>query len=122
MRSMTESSRGASITLRVLLILEGLGALFVTLLNVFTSQALGQDFLPWESAFIPGGFGLLCLIAVFGLNGSSSWGKVLAAITQLLVLAGGVIALLDSARPLAWVVVGLGLLGLLLLSRTARRG
>lgn len=118
---MAESPRGASITLMVLLILEGLGALFVTLLNLVTSRALGQDFLPWESAFIPGGFGVLCLIAAVGLMRSGSWGKVLAAITQLLVLAGGVIAVLDSARPLAWVVVGLGVLGLLLLSRTARR-
>jgi uncharacterized membrane protein (UPF0136 family) len=118
---MAERSRGASISLMILLLLEGLGALFVTLLNLVTSEALGQDFLPWESSVIPGGFGVLCLIAAFGLMQSGSWGTVFAAITQLLVLAGGVIALLDSARPIAWVVVAFGVLGLLLLSRTDRK-
>lgn len=120
---MADSSRGVSIALMVLLILEGLAALFVTLLNVVTSRALGQDFLPWESAFIPGGFGfgVLCLIAAVGLIGSGSWAKVLAAIAQLLVLAGGVIGLAYSERAVVWSAVGLGVLGLLLLSRTVRR-
>ena len=31
-----------------LLVLEGLAALLVTLLNLVTSNALGQDFLPWS--------------------------------------------------------------------------
>lgn len=118
---MADSSRGVSIALMVLLILEGLAALFVTLLNVVTSRALGQDFLPWDSAFIPGGFGVLCLIAAVGLIGSGSWAKVLAAIAQLLVLAGGVIGLAYGERAVVWSAVGLGVLGLLLLSRTVRR-
>ena len=100
-----------------LLVLEGLGGLLVTLLNVVTSRALGQDFLPWESAVIPAAFGALCLIAAFGIWKSVSWGKALAAISQVLVAVTGVIALLDTVTPLAWVVLGVGLLGLLLVSR-----
>jgi hypothetical protein len=52
---------------------------------------------------------------------SASWGTILAALSQLLVLAAGVVALLDRVRPEAWVVTAIGLLGLLLLSRTGRR-
>jgi len=104
----------------VLLILEGLAALFVTLLNVVTSRALGQDFLPWESAFIPGGFGVLCLAAAVGLIGSRSWGKVLAAFAQFLVFAAGLIALANNQQLVAWIIVGLGFLGLLLAGRTVR--
>ena len=100
-----------------LLVLEGLGGLLVTLLNVVTSRALGQDFLPWESAVIPAAFGALCLIAAFGIWKSASWGKALAAISQALVAVTGVIALLDTMTPLAWVVLAVGLLGLLLVSR-----
>ena len=44
----------------------GSGGLLVTLLNVVTSRALGQDFLPWESSLIPAGFGVLCLAAASG--------------------------------------------------------
>lgn len=118
---MTASARGAKLALIILLVLEGLGALLVTLLNVVTSRALGQDFLPWESSVIPGGFGVLCLLAAFGLMRLGSWGTILAAISQLLVLAAGVISLLDQTTPLAWVVVAIGVLGLLLLSRTGSR-
>ena len=103
-----------------LLVLEGLAALLVTLLNLVTSDALGQDFLPWESYLIPGAFGALCLVAAFGVMRSKTWGRILAAIAQLLVLAGGVIGLLSSGQPGLWVAVGLGLLGLLLLGRTTR--
>lgn len=105
----------------ILLVIEGLGGLLVTLLNVVTSRALGQDFLPWESSVIPAGFGVLCLAAAFGVMRSTSWGTILAAISQLLVLAAGIVALLDRVRLEAWVVVAIGLLGLLLLSRTGRR-
>ena len=118
---MAKSSRGASLALVILLVIEGLGGLLVTLLNVVTSRALGQDFLPWESSVIPAGFGVLCLAAAFGVMRSASWGTILAAISQLLVLAVGVVALLDRVRPEAWVVLAIGLLGLLLLSRTGRR-
>lgn len=121
MPSMAKSSRGASMALVILLVIEGLGGLLVTLLNVVTSRALGQDFLPWESSVIPAGFGVLCLAAAFGVMRSASWGTILAAISQLLVLAVGVVALLDRVRPEAWVVLAIGLLGLLLLSRTGRR-
>jgi uncharacterized membrane protein (UPF0136 family) len=107
-------------TLVVLLVLEGLGSLLVTLLNVVTSRELGHDFLPWQSSVVPGGFGVLCLLAAFGVMRSRSWGTLLAAVSQFLVLAAGVVALLDTVRPLAWLVVALGLLGLLLLSRTDR--
>ena len=100
-----------------LLVLEGLGGLFVTLLNVVTSRALGQDFLPWESAVIPAAFGVLCLIAAFGLWRSASWGRIIAALSQVVVAVVGVIALLDTVRPLAWVVLAIGLAGLLLVSR-----
>jgi uncharacterized membrane protein (DUF2068 family) len=118
---MAESSRGASIALLFLLVLEGIGGLLVTILNVVTSRALGQDFLPWESSVIPAGFGVLCLLAAFGIMRLGSWGTILAALSQLLVLAAGVIAVLDRVRPEAWVVVAIGLLSLLLLSRTGRR-
>ena len=121
MTSMAKSSRGASMALVILLVIEGLGGLLVTLLNVVTSRALGQDFLPWESSVIPAGFGVLCLAAAFGVMRSASWGTILAAISQLLVIAAGVVALLDRVRPEAWVVLAIGLLGLLLLSRTGRR-
>ena len=103
-----------------LLVLEGLAALLVTLLNLVTSNALGQDFLPWESFLIPGVFGALCLVAAFGVMRSKTWGRALAAIAQLLVLAGGMIGLLSSGQPGLWVAVGLGLVGLLLLLRTTR--
>jgi len=89
----------------------------VTLLNVVTSRALGQDFLPWESAVIPAAFGLFCLIAAYGIWKSAPWGKVLAAVTQVLVAAVGIIALLDAASALAWVVLAVGLVGLFLVSR-----
>ena len=116
---MAQSSRNPStLTLTVLLVLEGLGSLLVTLLNVVTSRELGHDFLPWQSSVIPGGFGVLCLLAAVGVMQSKSWGTVLAAVSQFLVLAAGVVALLDSVRPLTLLVVALGVLGLLLLSRT----
>ena len=121
MSSMANSSRGASMALVILLVIEGLGGLLVTLLNVVTSRALGQDFLPWESSVIPAGFGVLCLAAAFGVMRSASWGTILAALSQLLVLAAGVVALLDRVRLEAWVVVAIGVLGLVLLSRTGRR-
>ena len=118
---MAESSRGAAMALVFLLVVEGLAGLLVTILNVVTSRALGQDFLPWESSVIPAGFGVLCLLAAFGLMRLGSWGTILAAISQLLVLAAGVFAILDRVRPLAWAVIVIGLLGLLLVSRTGRR-
>ena len=117
---MAESSRASSMALVILLVVEGLGGLLVSLLNVVTSRALGQDFLPWESSVIPAGFGVLCLVAAFGIMRTASWGTILAALSQLLVLAAGVVALLDRVRTEAWVVVAVGLLGLLLLSRTGR--
>lgn len=117
---MAESSRVASTILVILLVLEGLGALFVTLLNVVTSRALGQDFLPLESSLVPGAFGVLCLVAAFGLVRVRPWGWVLAAVAQILILAGAVIGLFYSGTPVLWLGVGLGLLGLLLLSRTDR--
>ena len=83
-----------------LLVLEGLAALLVTLLNLVTSNALGQDFLAWESYLIPGVFGALCLVAAFGVMRSMTWGRALAAIAQLLVLAGGDRAPVERpARP-----------------------
>ena len=100
-----------------LLVLEGLAGLLVTLLNVVTSRALGQDFLPWESAVIPAAFGALCLIAAFGIWKSAPWGKALADISQVLVAVTGIIALLYTMTPLAWVVLAVGLLSLLLVSR-----
>ena len=100
-----------------LLGLEGLGGLLVTLLNVVTSRALGQDFLPWESAVIPAAFGALCLVAAFGIGKSAPWGKSLVAVSQVLVAVTGVIALLEAVTPVAWVVLGLGLSGLLLVGR-----
>ena len=118
---MAESSRGAAMALVSLLVLEGLAGLLVTILNVVTSRALGQDFLPWESSVIPAGFGVLCLLAAFGLMRFGSWGTILATISQLLVLAAGVFAILDKVRPLAWAVIVIGILGLLLVSRTGRR-
>lgn len=118
---MTESARGTRFGLVVLLTIEGLGALFVTLLNVVTSRALGHDFLPWESSLIPGGFGVLCLAAAIGLMRARDWGAVLAAVAQVMVLAGGVIGLFYSGQAVLWVAVGLGILGLLLVSRTMRR-
>jgi uncharacterized membrane protein (DUF2068 family) len=118
---MAKSSGGASMAVVTLLVIEGLGGLLVTLLNVVTSRALGQDFLPWESSVIPAGFGVLCLAAAFGVMRSASWGTILAALSQLLVLAAGVVALLDRVRFEAWVVVAIGVLGLILLSRTGRR-
>ena len=122
MPPMAESSRGSSTALVILLVLEGLGGLLVALLNQVTSRALGQDFLPLESWLIPAGFGVLCLAAAFGVMRSTSWGTILAAISQLVVLAVGILALLDGVRLQAWVVVALGLLGLLLLSRSGRTG
>ena len=120
-RDMAESLRGTTFGLVVLLIVEGLGALFVTLLNVVTSRALGQDFLPWESGLIPGAFGVMCLAAAFGVMRSESWGAVLAAVAQVFVLAGGVIGLIYSGEAVLWVAVGLCLLGLYIVSRTVRR-
>jgi uncharacterized membrane protein (UPF0136 family) len=117
---MAESSRAASMVLGFLLVLEGLGAVLVTILNIVTSRALRQGFLPLESWLVPGAFGALCLFAAFGLSRARSWGRVLAAVAQVLVLAGGVIGLFDSRRAVLWVAVGLGILGLLLLARTAR--
>lgn len=117
---MPATSRTASTVLVLLLVLEGLGALFVTLLNIVTSRALGQDFLPLESSLVPGAFGALSLAAAFGLLRARRWGAVVAAVAQILVLAGGVIGLVYSRDAVLWVAVGLGLLGLLLLSRTAR--
>ena len=117
---MAKSSGGASSALMILLVIEGLGGLLVTLLNVVTSRALGQDFLPWESSVIPAGFGVLCLAAAFGVLRAAPWGTILAAISQLLVLAAGIVALLDRVRSEAWVVIAIGLVGLLLLSRTGR--
>ena len=111
---------GASLMLVTLLVLEGLAALSVTLLNLVTSRELGQDFLPWESYLVPGIFGALCLVAAFGVMRSKAWAKALAAIVQLLVLALGVAGLVSSGHPVLWVAVGLGVLGLLLLSRTTR--
>jgi uncharacterized membrane protein (DUF2068 family) len=118
---MAESSRGSATALVVLLVLEGLGGLLVALLNVVTSRELGHDFLPWQSSVIPAGFGVLCLLAAFGLMRLGSWGTILAALSQLLVLGAGIYAILDRVRPLAWAVIVLGILGLLLLSRTGRR-
>ena len=120
-RNMAEPLRGTTLGLVVLLVVEGLGALFVTLLNVVTSRALGQDFLPWESALIPGAFGIMCLAAAFGVTREGSWGAVLAAVAQVFVLAGGVIGLIYSGQAVLWIAVGLGLLGLLLVSRIVRR-
>lgn len=117
---MAESLRGTTFGLVVILVVEGLGALFVTLLNVVTSRALGQDFLPWESALIPGAFGVLCLAAAFGVLRAETWGAVLAAVVQVFVLAGGVIGLIYSGQAVLWIAVGLGLLGLFLVSRTVR--
>ena len=118
---MSETARGASVTLMVLLVVEGLGGLLVTLLNVVTSRALGQEFMPWESSVIPAAFGVLSLAAAVGVGRSATWGTILAAISQFLVLAAGVVALLNQTGPLAWVVVAIGLLGLLLLPRTGKR-
>ena len=118
---MAESSRGSATALVVLLVLEGLGGLLVALLNIVTSRELGHDFLPWQSSVLPAGFGVLCLLAAFGLMRFGSWGTILAALSQLLVVGAGVYAILDRVRPLAWAVIVLGLLGLLLLSRTGRR-
>jgi hypothetical protein len=117
---MAESSRAASTILALLLVLEGLGALFVTLLNAVTSRALGQDLLPLESSLVPGAFGVLCLVAAFGIIRARPWGWLLAGVAQILVLAGGVIGLFYRGASVLWVGVGLGLLGLLLLSRTDR--
>jgi hypothetical protein len=117
---MTESLRGTKFALVVLLTLEGLGALFLTLLNVVTSRALGQEVLPWESSVIPGAFGFMCLAAALGVMRARSWGAVLAAVAQVFVLAGGVIGLIYSGQAVLWVAVGLGLLGLLLVSRTVK--
>ena len=119
-RPMGESLRGSTFGLVVLLTLEGLGALFVTLLNVVTSRALGQDFLPWESSVIPGAFGVLCLAAALGVMRGQSWGAVLAAVAQVFVLAGGVIGLIYSGQAVLWVAVGFGLLGLIFVSRTVQ--
>jgi hypothetical protein len=112
--------REASSVLVTVLVLEGLAALIVTLLNLVTSRELGQDFLPWESYLVPGIFGALCLVAAFGVMRSKAWAKALAAIVQLLVLALGVAGLVSSGHPVLWVAVGLGVLGLLLLNRTTR--
>lgn len=120
-RPMPETLRGTTFGLVVLLIVEGLGALFVTLLNVITSRALGQDFLPWESSLIPGTFGVMCLAAALGVMRGQSWGAVLAAVAQVIVLAGGVIGLIYSGQAVLWVAAGLGLLGLIFVSRTVRR-
>jgi uncharacterized membrane protein (DUF2068 family) len=118
---MAESSTAASKVLIALLVLEGLAGLLVSLLNVVTSRALGQDFLPWESSVIPAGFGVLCLLAAYGLARSQSWGVALAAVSQLLILAAGVYGLVDNPQTIAYVVLAIGLMGLLLLNRTTRR-
>ncbi|MGH8928679.1 MAG: hypothetical protein ACRDWH_10035 [Acidimicrobiia bacterium] len=115
------SSRPVPVVLMVLLVLEGLGALLVALLNIVTSRALGHDFLPWESTFIPGGFGILCLVAAAGLFGSGTWARILAAIAQLLVLAGGIVGLIYSGQLVLWVGVALGVIGLLLVGRRTVR-
>jgi hypothetical protein len=51
---------------------------------------------------------------------AQTWGAVLAAVVQVFVLAGGVIGLVYSGQSVLWIAVGLGLLGLLLVSRTVR--
>ena len=118
--NVAESLRGTIFGLVVLLVVEGLGALFVTLLNVVTSRALGQGFLPWESALIPGTFGVFSLATAFGVMRAETWGAMLAAVVQVFVLAGGVIGLIYSGQAILWIAVALGLLGLLLVSRTVR--
>ena len=117
---MVEAPRRRSLALVILLVLEGSVGLLVALLNVVTSRALGHDFLPWESSLIPAGFGVLCLAGAVGLIRSASWGTILAALSQLVVLAIGIVALLDAVSAAAWVVTALGVLGLFLLSRTGR--
>jgi uncharacterized membrane protein (UPF0136 family) len=119
--AMAVSTRERSVALTVLLILEGLGALLVALLNIVTSRALGHDYLPWQSSWVPGAFGVLCLAGAVGITQSASWGTTLAAISQLVVLAAGVYWLVDNRQPVAAIAVALGALGLILVSRTTRR-
>jgi hypothetical protein len=105
-------SNPARVTLVVLLLVEAAGALLLTLLNVVTSQALGQDLLPWQSSLLPGGFGVLCLVAVVALARGKGWGTVLAVAVSLMVLGGGVLGLIYSGHPVLWVGVALGIGGL----------
>ena len=108
----------------ILLVLEGLGGLLVTLLNVVTSRALGHDFLPWESSLIPAGFGVLCLAGGLrahevGFVGNDPGGHVPVGGAR----RSGSWPSLDGSRALrrgSW--WPLGVLGLLLLSRTGRTG
>jgi hypothetical protein len=103
------------VALVVLLLVEAAGALLLALLNLVTSQALGQSVLPWQSAFLPGGFGLLCLLAVAGLAQRRSWGRALAVVASLIVVTGGVLGLMYSGHPALWAAVVMGLAGLWLI-------
>lgn len=113
------------VALAILLLIEGVGTLAFGFLTLVVSQQVVDSLIPWLATGAPLLFGLFCLVVAYPVWQGAGAGLAMAAIAQLLVLAGAITGLVTSAHPALWVPATLALVGITLSiaarSRTAIR-
>jgi hypothetical protein len=108
--------------LMALLLVEAVGALAVAVLTVTIGGSITPGFIPWSSAAMPAGFGIVTLgVAVWWWRRRPG-GRGLVAALQVVVVIGAATVLVSSPDPATVAGLLLGLAGLVLVAIDARRG